>query len=67
LRNCTDTSGGFFRKILIEADEMSEIKRLCVFVDGFVAVGRDLSAGIGGQKDCSLEFVGFPLIAVKPR
>ena len=27
LPNRTDTSGGFFREILIEADEMSEIRR----------------------------------------
>jgi hypothetical protein len=42
LPNRTDTSGGFFREILIEADEMSEIRRFCVFLDDFVVVGGDL-------------------------
>jgi hypothetical protein len=65
-RNRTDTSGGFSREILIETDEISEIERFCVLVDGFVLFGGDFSAGIGG-KNCLLEFVDFPLIAKRPR
>ena len=66
LRKRTDTSGGFFREVLIDADGMIGMRRF-LFLLTILSWLKGTSWLGSGAKNAPHEFVDFPLIAKRPR